>query len=166
MNIQQETRYLRNQKDTNMRRAYYYFLFRVYWYYRDRVKENDATAMFSVVAVSTLLLCFNFITIYFVVNYFNFVPIVTNEFHMVLFMVIVGCINYLFFIKGRKFLNDDFQKDRKGSVLIIAYIIFTFSLSLFVGQLNRERIFKEGKGEILNEPRKESLEEKVRKWFD
>lgn len=128
------------------------------------MKESDGQAFFSAIAVSTLMLIINLITIYVVVNYFGLMPIVTNIFHMILFMVTIGYINYYFFIRRRKFLKYGFQKDRKGGVLIVAYIIFTFVFLFIVGQYNRERIFKQGVKST--EPRKESLEGKIRKWFD
>ncbi len=130
------------------------------------MKESDSQALLSATAVSTTILSFNLITIYFVANYFGLIPIVTNKLHMVLFMIIVGCINHYLFVKGRKFLNFSFQKDRKGGILIVAYIIFTFAFVLIVGQYNREKIIKERADKISNEPRKESLEGKIRKWFE
>jgi hypothetical protein len=130
------------------------------------MKESDAQALFSATAVSTTILCFNLIAIYLLANYFGLIPIITNKLIMVLFMVTVGCINHYFFVRERKFLSYDFQKDRKGGFLIVAYIIFTLMLVLIVGQYNREKIFKERSGEISNEPRKESLEGKIRKWFE
>lgn len=130
------------------------------------MKESDAQALFSATAVSTTILCFNLIAIYLLVNYLGLIPIVTNKLIMVLFIVTVGCINHYFFVRERKFLSYDFQKDRKGGFLIVAYIIFTLILVLIVGQYNREKIFKKRAGEISNEPRKESLEGKIRKWFE
>ncbi len=147
-------------------KAYYYLLFRIYRLYKDKNKESDNQALYSSTAVSTTILCFNLITIYLLVNYFGLIPIVTNKLIMVLFMVTVGCINHYFFVRERKFLNCDFQKDRKGGFLIVAYIIFTLILVLIVGQYNREKIFQERAGKISTEPRKESLEGKIRKWFE
>jgi len=147
-------------------KTYYYFLFRIYVLYKDKMKESNNLALFSTTAVSTLILSLNLITLYFVANYFGLMPIVTNKLYMVLFMFTVGCINHYFFVRERKFLNCDFHKDRKGGFLVVAYITFAFALVIIIGQYNREKIFNEHKGEISNEPRKESLEGKIRKWFE
>lgn len=147
-------------------KAYYYLLFRIYRLYKDKNKETDSQALFSATAVSTTILCFNLITIYFLLNYFGLLPIVTNKLIMVLFMVTVGCINHYFFVRERTFLNYCFKKDNKRGFLIVAYIIFSFIVVFIVGHFNRERIFKENVGKISNEPRKESLEGKIRKLFE
>jgi hypothetical protein len=81
-------------------------------------------------------------------------------------MVTVGCINHYFFVKTKRFFNYNFQKDRKGGFLVVAYIIFSLILVLIVGQYNRDRIFNEQTGKISNELRKESLEGKIRKCFE
>ncbi len=147
-------------------KVYYYFLFRIYRLYKDKNKESDSQALFSATAVSTTVLCFNLITTYLLVNYFGLIPIITNKLIMVLFMVIVGCINHYFFVREKKFLNYDFKKNSKGGILIVAYIVFSLILVLIVGKYNRDRIFNERGGEISIEPRKESLEGKIRKWFE
>lgn len=146
-------------------KAYYYLLFRIYRLYKDKNKETELQTLFSVTAVSTTILCFNLITLYFLLNYFGLLPIVTNKLIMILFMVSVGWINHYIFVRKRTFLKYDFKNDNKGGFLIVAYIILSFILVLIVGQLNRERIFKEQPGKFFNESRKESLEGKLRKLF-
>lgn len=147
-------------------KTYYYFLFRIYRYYKDKQGESDFQALFAATAVSTVVLSFHLIALYIVANYFGLLPIVTNKLIMVLFMVTIGCINHYCFVRERNFLNYDFQKDIKGGFLIVAYIILSLILVLILAQFNREKIFKEEAGKISNEPRKESLEGKIRKWFE
>lgn len=147
-------------------KGYYYFLYRIYWFYKDKQNETDGQALFSVTAISTLVLVVNLISIYTSANYWGFLPEVTNKFFMILFMVVIGCVNHYLFVSDERFLNYNFQKDRKGGFLIIAFIISTFLIVFIVGKFNRERIFKEGKGVISNEPRRESLEGKIRKWLE
>ncbi|RZK39957.1 MAG: hypothetical protein EOO90_16975 [Pedobacter sp.] len=130
------------------------------------MQESDSQALFSATAVSTTILCVNLITIYLFTNYFGLTLVVTNKLIIVSFMVAVGYVNHYFFVRERRFLRYDFQKDRKGGFLIVAYIIFTFMLALIVGKYNREKIFKERAGELRNVPRRESLEGKIKKWFE
>lgn len=147
-------------------KAYYYFLFRIYSLYKYKYNESETQALFSVTAVSSTVLCFNLITIYFLINYSGFIPIVTNKLVMVLFMASVGCFNHYFIVKSKAFFNYNFQKDRKGGFLVVCYIIFSLIIVLIVAQYNRNRIFNEQKGTIYYEPRKESFEGKIRKWFE
>lgn len=149
-------------------KGYYYFLFRVYKLYKDKMNETDFQALFSTIAVSSVILSFHLIGAYVVLNYFDFVPIVTNKFYMILFMVIVGCVNYFFFIRKKKFLNYGFQKDRKGGIYIVIYIIFLCISLLILANINRTKIFEERRKNppVEEVEKKPSLEGEIRKWFE
>ena len=147
-------------------KAYYYLLFRIYRLYKDKNKESDAQALFSATAVSTVIVSFIFLFLYGVANYFGFIPIVTNKLTLVFFTIAVGCINYYLFVRGRKFMDFCFQKDKRGGFLIVSFIIILSILFITLANINRDRIFNERAGEISNKPRKESLEGKIRKWFE
>lgn len=124
-------------------KAYYYFLFRIYKYFKDKRNESEFEALFSVIIVSSLILSFHLIGVYIIANYFNLVTVVTNKLYMVLFMVITGFINYYFFIRDEKFLNYGFQKDKKGGVYIIIYMIFLGISLIIISNINRKKIFEE-----------------------
>lgn len=149
-------------------KVYYYLLFRVYRYYKDNQNENDFQALFSVTAVSSVILSFHLIGAYIITNYFDLVPIVTNKFYMILFMVVIGWGNYYFFIKKKEFLNYGFQKDRKGGIYIIIYISSLVALLLILSNINRKKIFEEKKKSppIEQIEKRPSLEGKIRKWFE
>lgn len=147
-------------------KVYYYFLFRIYRLYKDKNKESDAQALFSATAVSTTTLSINVFSFYGVLDYFDFVPTLENKYITILIMLIFGWINHYFFVRERKFLNYGFQKDIKGGFLIVAYLILSVFFAVTEAQFNREKIFKENVGQIFNETRKESLEGKIRKWFE
>lgn len=147
-------------------KAYYYFLFRIYRLYKDKNRESDTQAIFSVTALSTVLLSFIFLFLYGVTSYFGLIPIVTNKSIIILFTVIVGCINYYLFVRGKKFMYFGFEKDKRGGFLIISFITMLAVLFITFANFNRDRVFRENAGKISNEPRKESLEGKIRKWFE
>ena len=130
------------------------------------MKESDRMALSSTIAVSTTIISVNLITVYIAANYFGLISIVTNKSLIIIFMVIIGFINFYFFIRRREYLNFNFKKDRKGGILIVAFIILTFALTFSVVQINRTRIFKERKDDVFKASRKESLEGKIRKWFE
>lgn len=86
---------------------------------------------------------------------------------MILFMIIVGFINYYFFIRDKNFLNYDFKKDTKGGAYIVIYIIL-LSISLIVlSIINREKIFEETRKNPQTEQTKKptSLQSEIENWF-
>ena len=147
-------------------KAYYYFLYRIYWMYKNKNKESDIQALYSATAVSTTIISINLVSLYGIADYFDVVAALENKYYVMFIMVIIGCINHYFFVREKKFLNCDFQKDKKGGVLIVAYLFALGILFTTLANINREKIFKERAGKILNAPRKESLEGKIRKWFE
>lgn len=147
-------------------KAYYYFLFRIYRLYKDKNKESDAQALFSATAVSTVIVSFILLFLHGVANYFDLLPMFTNKYYAAFFMIVIGFINHYLFVRGRTFLNYGFQKDKKGGILIVSFIIAFGILFIVFTNINRDRIFKERAGKISNEPRKESLEGKIRKWLE
>ena len=82
-------------------------------------------------------------TIYFLLNYFEYLPDIPNKSYIVVFMPIVWCLNYFLVVKREYFLNQDFQKDKKGGYIIIGVIVLTAIFSICVANLNREKIFNQ-----------------------
>lgn len=147
-------------------KAYYYFLFRIYRLYKDKNKESDAQALFSATAVSTVIVSFILLFLHGIANYFDLLPMFTNKYSAAFFMIVIGLINHYLFVRGKKFLNCGFQKDKKGGFLIVILILALGILFIVFANINRERIFKERADKVSNESRKESLEGKIRKWFE
>lgn len=147
-------------------KAYYYFLFRIYKFYQGKMHEGDGQALLSATAVSTTIISINLFSLVGVLDYFNLVPMIDDKHYVILIMIIIGIINHFFFVRGKEFLSFDFKKDKKGGALIVTYLVLTFVFTFVEGQYNREKIFKERAGTMSNEPRKESLEGKIREWFE
>ena len=151
-----------------MKQAYYYFLFRIFRFYKDRYKEGDKSAIWSVICVSTTCIGFNLLTVYFFFDFVDILPMFSNKYWAMSFMIGVGIVNYLFFIKDKKFLNCGFIKDRKGGAKIIAYFIISVAISIVIANFNREKIFAERRA---NPPTEEvvpqnSLERQIRDWWN
>ncbi|WP_277115528.1 hypothetical protein [Chryseobacterium sp.] len=148
-------------------KAYYYFLFRIYRYYKDKQNENELQAIFSVITVSTLIASLTIFFFHGLLNYLGILPMYSNKFYMILFMIIVGFINYFFFIRDKNFLNHDFQKDKKGGFYIIVYIILLGILLFVLSNINREKIFEERKKNPQTEQTQKpaSLQSEIENWF-
>jgi hypothetical protein len=145
MNIHQKKHYLLNLP--NKMRAYYYLLFRLYNTLSEPKKQNnEKTVIYLATSTSTFLLCFLILTIILFIDFYFFKilnQISPNKFIIILYMVVVGFLNYWFFIKGKKFLNYNFKTDKKGGYAIIGFITILALSFVFIANKNREKIFKE-----------------------
>lgn len=130
------------------------------------MKESDVQTLFSTTAVSTVIVSFILLFLHGIANYFDLLLMFTNKYYAAFFIIVIGFINHYLFVRERKFMKYGFQKDKKGGVLIISFIIAFGILFIVFANINREKIFKERAGKISNEPRKESLEGKIRKWLE
>lgn len=143
-----------------MKKAYYYFLFRIYWYYKIRWRESEGEAIFGVVTVSTLFLFFNFFAIETILIILDIFP--NNIIIDLTFMLLFAIINYFLFIRDKHFLNC--KKSRKKDFLVITYMILSFALTIFVANINRQKVYSE-KPPLPEHLRKESLEGRIRDWI-
>jgi len=148
-------------------RAYYYFLFRVYKFYTDRMKENDIPLIY-VASISTLLIFFNVFTVYswlIYSDYFN--DIIPSKYYVLIPIAIIWLLNYLVFVRRELFLECNFTKDIKGGLLIILYMVITAASFIIVANYNREKLLKHQQEHPVTEQVKQrpSLEGKIKKWW-
>lgn len=127
-------------------KAYYYLLFRIFNYYTEKGKESHKIAIMRTSLGSALLIYF---TIYTILIYLDFYcckisnVIIPNKFMILLYLLVIGFLNYWIFVKEKKFLNYNFKNDKKGGYAIIGFIILLALLFIFIANKNREEIFKE-----------------------
>ena len=150
-----------------MMRAYYYFLFRVYKFYTDRMKENDIPLIY-VASISTLLIFFNVFTVYswlIYSDYFN--DIIPSKYYILIPIAIIWLLNYFVFVRREFFLECNFTKDIKGGLLIILYMVITAASFIIVANYNREKLLKHQQEHPVTEQVKQrpSLEGKIKKWW-
>lgn len=147
-----------------MMRAYYYFLFRVYKFYTDRMKENDIPLIY-VASISTLLIFFNVFTVYswlIYSDYFN--DIIPSKYYVLIPIAIIWLLNYFVFVRRELFLECNFTKDIKGGLLIILYMVITAASFIIVANYNREKLLKHQQEHPVTEQVKQrpSLEGKIK----
>ncbi|WP_312459437.1 hypothetical protein [Sphingobacterium siyangense] len=148
-------------------KIYNYLLFRIYRFYTDVMKEKEIPLVY-VTTVSTLFIGFNLYTISSYLVFKDIIhEVISSKSRVIVFMVIVLCLNYILFIKGKRFLNYNFKKDFKGGLMIAIYMLLTATSLIWVINLNRAKIFEQRRREPLKEhtPRRPSLEGKIREWF-
>lgn len=128
-------------------KLYYYFLFRLYWSFRDFSKEGHKMSLISTSLASTFFLYFTLYTIMELMYFFKVSSSVNlgvnYKIWILSFMFILWFLNYYLFIKPREFLRQDFKKDKKGGVLLVLFLVLLGFLFILGGNKNREKILKE-----------------------
>lgn len=121
---------------------YNYFLFRLYWSFRNLSKDNHKEAKSKTAGMSCIFLGFTFFSLIGIANYFNVNPdpSLKNKYLLLPFIAIIYFVNYFFFIKKEKFLNQNFVKDKRGGVIIVLYIVLLAITFIIVANKNRDKI--------------------------
>jgi amino acid transporter len=109
--------------------------------------ENDErTAVIITTTTSTFILYSFILTIVSFIDFYIFEIfdlIIPNKMLVIMYMGVIGILNYRFFIKDKKFLNYNFKIDKKGGYAIIGFIAILALLFVLIANKNREKIFKE-----------------------
>lgn len=133
-------------------KLHYYFLFRVYWFFRDVVKEGHKMSLISTSLASVLFLYFILYTIIGLVYFFKvstyFSLGLNYKFWILLIGIILWLLNYYLFIKPRNFLRQDFKKDKTGGVLVLFFIVLLGYLMIVGANKNREKKVEENRARI------------------
>jgi amino acid transporter len=74
--------------------------------------------------------------------------ILPNKTVLIFFILIIGFLNYMFFIKHKNFLNYGFKTDKEGGFTIVGFLIFIVICFVFVANKNRDKIFNESEKHI------------------
>ena len=126
---------------------YYYLLFRVFTSLNDPRKKNDAmTINVLLTNVSTLIIWFIIYTLLLFIDNYCFTiteKILPNKTGLIFLVLFIGFLNYMFFIKPKKFLNYGFKTDKKGGFTIVGFLIIVVICFVFVTNKSRYKIFKE-----------------------
>ncbi len=120
-------------------RYYYYFLFRIYMFYKDTIKEKNG---FSLTAsmVATVLIGINLITIntlfYLIFNFW----IDLNKTNTTIFSIVLWILNYFFLVRKEEFLKMNFTKDARGGGLVVLYIFISFLTAIICGIISHNKV--------------------------
>lgn len=136
-----------------MKNYYYYFLFRLYWVFRDFSKDGHQMALFSTSLASTFILHFTIDVIMGLVYFFKASTSLNlgdnYAFWILSFISLLWVLNYFLFIKPKKILKKDFKKDKKGGILILFFVFMLGVLFVIGGNKNREKISKQQERERI-----------------
>lgn len=146
-------------------RAYNYFLFRIYVFFRDVVREKNDTIFFKITVFSSVFIFINVFTLSAIITNYHIDNILPNKYYIVPYMMAIFGLNYYLFIKRRSFLDYNFKTDRKGGLLVIIYMIFTVTSFILVANENRSRIEQKHPETIETDTTRGSLEKDIEDWF-
>jgi len=127
-------------KKINMK-LYYYYLFRIYLFFRD-VKKERSNFTISTSIVSSFFISFNLFSIIDFMEYYDFISMnfISNGFYVIPIMIFIWYFNYILFVKDEIFLKMNFNNDIKGGIIVILYMIFTILFSIYIGKMKRDKL--------------------------
>ncbi|NQX41293.1 hypothetical protein HQN84_20755 [Pedobacter steynii] len=131
------------------------------------MKEKDIPLIY-VTSISTVLIGFNFFTIYSFLVYRSFFrDIIPGKYYVLVPVGIIWILNYFAFVKRKRFLEYNFKKDLRGGMLIILYIFITAVLLVIVADKNRKKIADQKRQHPTTRQQKPkpSLEGRIKKWW-
>jgi hypothetical protein len=120
-------------------RLYSYLLYRIYFFYVDRMREEQVPLVY-VTAISTVLIFVNVFTLLGLADHYGIFSLSMNKYSAAVTIAIMGTMNYFLFVRGERFLDYDFKKDLKGGMLIVLYFVMTLLLFILVANQHREKI--------------------------
>jgi hypothetical protein len=80
-------------------------------------------------------------------------------------LIFIG-IYYYAYKNKQKVINHSLYSGLRNNLIVILLYIFTVMSFILLANINRQKISEQTKKEQSNKPRKESLEGKIRKWFE
>ena len=89
-----------------------------------------------------------------------------NWIDYIVFALIFILVYYYAYKNRQKVINHSLFSGLRNNLFVILLYVFTLVSFIFLANINRAKIFSQVHNEQSNKPRKESLEGKIRKWFE
>lgn len=130
-------------------------------------KVKNQSPFFGAVTLVTILIDFSLLNI--VGFYFSFKsePITVNIPVFICLSIFTFVFLFLYSKRHESLITLRVIPSHKTkNLLVIILYLFTFVSTIYLANINRAKILKQTKKEQLVKPQKESLEGKIRKWFE
>ncbi len=101
------------------------------------VRKNESSPWIFVFFGTSLILSFNFLTIYEGLRYFFLPDLPFSKTISFVFFFVIAFLNYMFFIKPAKY--KEIIPDKKDGLYSVIYIVITFLLIILIACLHRYR---------------------------
>lgn len=103
-------------------RIYYYFLFRIYLFYSQVLKEKDIPLFFTTTASTTLVYFILLSSYMYLLCIYEMVDFI-NTYYKLLVFFLLWIVNYFLIVRPHYFLKKGFKSTRLGGVIVILSII-------------------------------------------
>lgn len=161
MNIIVVTLYLKNQDSMHFLIV---ILNRVYLLL---TKVKNQSPLFGAVTLVTILIDFSLLNIAGFYSVFRTEPIKVNI-PAFIGLSILTFVPLFFYSKRNEYLITErvITSHKTKNLIVIILYLFTFVSTIYLASINRTKIIEQTKQEQSIKPKKESLEGKIRKWFE
>lgn len=131
------------------------------------IKVKNQSPIFGAVTLVTVLISFSLLNIIGFYYAFKIEPFIINIPLFVLVSILIF-IPLFFYTSKRKLMITEKSITFPNTKNIIVSMLFLFTLvsTIFLANINREKISQQSKKVKSIKPQKESLEGKIRKWFE
>jgi hypothetical protein len=128
---------------------------------------KNQSPLFGAVTLVTLLIDFSLLNIIGLYFTFKIEPIFINM-PVFICLSIFTFIPIFFYSKKYKYMITEtvIPSYRAKNLFVIFLYLFTFLSTIYLSNINRKKILEKTKEEDSIQPGKESLEGKIRKWFE
>lgn len=117
-----------------------YVLFRIYFFYKEVIKEKD-DFIFSVSVVFTTIIGINILTILAVLKIYFDLKTKLDKGSLFLIYLTLLFLVYLY-VRKKTFLVKDFKKDLFGGLCIIFYIFMSLIMLFIFAKISHDKILR------------------------
>lgn len=130
-------------------------------------KVKNQSPLFGAVTLVTILISFSLLNTIGFYYTSKIEPIIINIPAFIGLSILIF-IPLFFYSKRNEYLITErvVTSHKTKNLLVIILYLFTFVSTIYLANINRTKIIEQTKQEQSIEPRKESLEGKIRKWFE
>lgn len=130
-------------------------------------KVKNQPPLFGAVCISTLLLYATLNNLVLLVFAFKTSSLIISGYVDFIEIAIIFSLVYYYAVKKKKQIVDpNLFSGIRNNLFVVFVIIFTVVSFVFLANFNRNKIFIQKRKEQSDHPRKQSLESRIKKWFE
>lgn len=130
-------------------------------------KVKNQSPLFGAITLVTILIDFSLLNIVGFYSSFKIEPITVNIPVFIALSILTFVPLFFYSKKNESLITEKIIPSHKtNNLLVIILYLFTFVSTIYLANINRTKILGQAKKEQSIKPRKESLEGKIKKWFE
>lgn len=137
---------------------------RVYFYL---TKVKNRSPLLGAVVLVTILISFSILNVIGFYHLFEFEPLLVNIPLFLIANLLIFISLYFYAHKSKVLIAERVIPSFKTKNLLVAILfLLTLISTIYLASVNRDKISKQTKNDQSEKPRKQSLEGKIRNWFE